>query len=148
MVETMLKFYCADPNIDQLYKAHEDDAGYDIRCAEHTVVIPARESRLIHTKLHVAIPKNFVGIVKPRSGLAVKSGIDVGAGVIDAGYRELVGVLLFNHSDRDFVAEYGDRIAQLVLLPIYHQALYKQVDSLEELESTDRAADGFGSSGK
>lgn len=138
-----LLFHCEAPNLDQLVKAHPTDAGYDIRCAEHTVTIPAREYKLVSTKTSVAIPEGYVGIVKPRSGLALKNGIDVGAGVIDAGYRGEVGVLLFNHSDADFTIKYGDRIAQLVVVKLFDG----EVAAVEALPDSDRQSGGFGSTG-
>lgn len=146
MEKQKLMFHCADPNLDQLVKAHPTDAGYDLCCAEHTALVPARESALIATGVRMAIPVGYVGIVKPRSGLAVKQGIDVGAGVIDAGYRGEVKVLLFNHSDADVQFKYGDRIAQLVVLPIFGGEL-EPVKSPEELPAADRNDKGFGSTG-
>jgi len=75
--------------------------------------------------------------------LAWKNSIDVGAGVIDVDYRGSVGVILFNHSDVDFNITYGDRIAQLILQKIYTP----EVEEVQELDDTERAAGGFGSTG-
>ena len=84
------------------------------------------------------------GIVSaPRSGLAWKHSIDVGAGVIDADYRGPVGVILFNHSDQDFAVKAGDRIAQLIL----ERIVMPDVMEVEDLESTTRGSGGFGSTG-
>lgn len=83
------------------------------------------------------------GRIAPRSGLAAKNFIDVGAGVIDADYRGQVKVLLFNHSDADFVVKEGDRVAQLVLERIYTP----EVVEVQELEESVRGAGGFGSTG-
>ena len=95
-------------------KGSEEAAGYDIASAEDTVV-PAKGKTVVKTGISVAIPEGCYGRIAPRSGLAVKRFIDVGAGVIDADYRGEIGVVLFNHSDEDFVVKSGDRIAQLIL---------------------------------
>lgn len=79
----------------------------------------------------------------PRSGLALKHAIDVGAGVIDADYRGPVGVILFNHSDVDFEVKAGDRIAQMILEKI----VTPEVIEVEDLDSTLRGEGGFGSTG-
>ena len=79
----------------------------------------------------------------PRSGLAWKHSIDVGAGVIDADYRGPVGVILFNHSDQDFAVKAGDRVAQLIL----ERIVTPDVMEVEDLESTTRGSGGFGSTG-
>ncbi|KAK2980663.1 hypothetical protein RJ640_011471 [Escallonia rubra] len=79
----------------------------------------------------------------PRLGLASKHGIDVGAGVIDADYRGPVGVILFNHSDADFEVKVGDRIAQLIIQKI----VTPEVTEVDDLDSTVRGINGFGSTG-
>jgi dUTP pyrophosphatase len=89
-------------------------------------------------------PSDTYGRIAPRSGLAYKKGIDVGAGVIDEDYRGKVGVILFNHSDTEFTAEAGARIAQLIITNISTPDV-AVVDSLPE---SDRGAGGFGSTGK
>ncbi|CAL1701544.1 unnamed protein product [Somion occarium] len=89
-------------------------AGYDLYSAEKKV-IPAHGKALVDTQLSIAVPVGTYGRVAPRSGLASKFMIDTGAGVIDADYRGVVFVLLFNLSDTDFQVEEGDRIAQLIL---------------------------------
>lgn len=84
-----------------------------------------------------------MAIAAPRSGLALKHAIDVGAGVIDADYRGPVGVILFNHFDVDFEVKVGDRIAQLILEKIVTPAVLE----VEDLDSTTRGEGGFGSTG-
>lgn len=94
----------------------------------------------------MAIPIGTYGRLAPRSGLAWKNHIDVGAGVIDADYRGEVKVLLFNFSDQDFTVKRGDRIAQLICEVI----AVPEVDEIgedEELAATQRGAGGFGSTG-
>lgn len=83
------------------------------------------------------------GRVAPRSGLAVKHFLDVGAGVIDCDYRGAVGVVMFNFSDKDFQVTQGDRIAQLIIEKI----AMLDVIQVEDLDDTDRGAGGFGSTG-
>lgn len=82
-------------------------------------------------------------LAAPRSGLALKHSIDVGAGVIDADYRGPVGVILFNHSDADFAVKPGDRIAQMIIEVI----ATPEVAEVEDLDATVRGDGGFGSTG-
>lgn len=105
--------------------------------------VPAHGKEMVKTDLQVEIPDGCYGRVAPRSGLAVKNFIDVGAGVIDQDYRGNVGVVLFNHSETSFDIKKGDRIAQLICEQITHPELV-EVDSLTE---TERGAGGFGSTG-
>ncbi|KAK4390687.1 Deoxyuridine 5'-triphosphate nucleotidohydrolase [Sesamum angolense] len=117
-------------------------AGYDLSSAAETKV-PARGKALIPTDLSIAIPEGTYARVAPRSGLAWKHSIDVGAGVIDADYRGPVGVILFNHSDVDFEVKAGDRIAQLIIEKI----VTPEVTEVDDLDSTHRGSGGFGSTG-
>lgn len=96
----------------------------------------------VKTDIRVAVPLGCYGRVAPRSGLALKNSIDVGAGVIDADYRGNVGVILFNHSDEDFLISRGDRIAQLIPEMIADTELIET-----KLNSTERQEGGFGSTG-
>ena len=123
--------------------SHIGDAGADLS-ASVSAVVPARGRALVPTGLRIALPSGTVGLIWPRSGLAVKSGIDSGAGVIDSGYRGEVKVLLFNHSDSDFKIEPGDRIAQL--LAVKHQTL--NFVSVEKIGESDRGEGGFGHTGE
>ncbi|KAH7931276.1 dUTP diphosphatase [Leucogyrophana mollusca] len=117
-------------------------AGYDLYSAEKKI-IPARGKALVDTQLSIAVPAGTYGRVAPRSGLASKFMIDTGAGVIDADYRGVVFVLLFNLSDQEFKVEEGDRIAQLIVERIYTP----EVLEVEELDETLRGVGGFGSTG-
>ncbi|KAI0285057.1 dUTPase-like protein [Russula aff. rugulosa BPL654] len=117
-------------------------AGYDLYSAEKKV-IPAHGKALIDTQLSIAVPTGTYGRVAPRSGLASKFMIDTGAGVIDADYRGVLFVLLFNHSDVDFTVEEGDRVAQLVIEKIETPSVVE----VDDLEATLRGAGGFGSTG-
>ena len=98
---------------------------------------------MVKTDLSIACPPGTYARIAPRSGLAVKKGIDCGAGVVDADYRGNVGVVLFNFGTEDFVVEVGDRIAQLILEKIN----MAPVVEVEELTETERGAGGFGSTG-
>ena len=120
----------------------EDAAGYDIASAEETVV-PAKGKTVVKTGISIAVPDGCYGRLAPRSGLAVRKYIDVGAGVIDADYRGEIGVVLFNHSEDDFQVKQGDRIAQLILEKIKTPPVKETAD----LPSTVRGQKGFGSTG-
>lgn len=105
--------------------------------------MPGRGKALCKTDIAIAIPEFTYARVAPRSGLAWKNSIDVGAGVIDYDYRGNVGVILFNHSDIDFEVKRGDRIAQLIL----ERISMADVQEVEELNETVRGTGGFGSTG-
>ena len=116
-------------------------AGADVRSKIDTIV-PAHGRVLIPTGMYVAIPEGYEIQVRPRSGLALKKGITVlnTPGTIDADFRNEIGVILFNTSDKDFEVKFGDRIAQIVLNKV-EQINWVEVDELDE---TDRKG-GFGS---
>ena len=117
-------------------------AGYDL-CSAHNCTIPAKGKGLVKTGLSLSFPTGLYARIAPRSGLALKKFIDVGAGVVDADYRGEVGVVLFNHGDQDFEVKMGDRIAQLILERIDTPP----VEEVQALEETVRGAGGFGSTG-
>jgi dUTP pyrophosphatase len=100
----------------------------------------------VPTGIQIALPDGYVGLVHPRSGLAVKHGITVlnTPGTIDSGYRGEIQVILLNTSDQEFVFERGERIAQLVIQN-YEEAKFVEVD---QLPGTERGEGGFGSSGR
>ena len=98
---------------------------------------------MVKTDLSVACPEGTYARIAPRSGLAKKKGIDVGAGVIDADYRGPVGVILFNFGEDDFEIKRGDRIAQMIL----EQVSMVPAIQVESLDDTERGAAGFGSTG-
>lgn len=121
-------------------KGTNDAAGYDLHAA-YDSIIKSRSRGLIKTDISIQIPNKYYGRIAPRSGLTLKYGIDVGAGVIDSDYRGNIGVILFNHSDNDFIIKKGDKIAQLILERIWNPILIE----VDELEDTKRGEDGFGS---
>jgi dUTP pyrophosphatase len=126
-------------------RAHDNDSGLDLYAAEKALIVPgARVS--VGTGLAIAIPEGLAGLVLPRSGLALKHGVTLmnSPGLIDPGYRGEVRILLLNTDQTlDFHVKQGDRIAQLLLVPIA-SASPLQADSLDE---TVRNESGFGSSG-
>ena len=117
-------------------------AGLDLYCAEPVQIQPGGRA-LVRTGISISVPYGCYGRVAPRSGLAVKFGLDVGAGVIDSDYRGEVGVLLFNFGTEQFNAEAGTRIAQLLIEPV----VLAQPVEVAELTATQRGAGGFGSTG-
>ena len=123
-------------------RAHEADAGLDLYAREKTIIC-AKESAIFDTGVHIELPPNTVGMLKSKSGLNVKNGL-LSEGVIDEQYTGSIRVKLYNHSGKDYVVNKGDKISQLVVLPILRPTL-EVVDSLEQ---TERGDNGFGSSGR
>lgn len=123
-------------------RAHDTDAGLDLY-APHSEIVPAHGSALFDTGVHVQLPPNTAGMIKSKSGLNVHHGI-TSEGVVDVGYTGSICVKLYNHSDTAYMVNRGDKISQLVIVPIIIPPL-KLVDSLEESERGDN---GFGSTGR
>ena len=121
----------------------EAAAGADLRAAEEVTLGPG-ERAAVATGLHLEIPPGHVGLVWPRSGLAVRHGLDTLAGVIDSDYRGEVRVVLVNHGTEPVVLARGDRIAQLLIQRV-ERVEFRKVDGLEE---TGRGEGGFGSTGR
>ena len=126
--------------------ATPQSAGMDLRAnIEEPVVLHPMERKLIGTGLHIALPEGYEAQVRPRSGLALKHGITVlnSPGTVDADYRGEVMVLLINLSDKDFVVNDGERIAQMVI------AKHEQGDfiEVEVLDETERGEGGYGHTG-
>lgn len=125
-------------------KAHEADAGYDLRLPEgNEVEVSACHHVLIDTGVHVAIPNGYVGFVKSKSGLNVKSGLRA-EGVIDSEYTGSIMVKMYNDHAVPHLFKPGDKLTQLVILPIPE---VKMVE-VESLEDTERGNGGFGSTGR
>jgi len=135
------------PEAEMPERAHEGDAGYDLRSVER-VDLAAGARALVRTGISVAIPEAYAGLVLPRSGLAVRHGISLvnTPGLIDSGYRGEIQVPLINHDrEETCLIEAGTRIAQLVLVRVA-AAAFAEVEFLES--ATDgRGEGGFGSSG-
>ena len=125
----------------------EYSAGADLyNLSESPVTVPAHKTVLIHTGIAMEIPEGYCGLIFARSGLATKRGLAPAnkVGVIDADYRGEIMVALHNHSDKERTVAGGERIAQIVFAPVAH-ALFAEAESLSD---TERAAGGFGSTGK
>ena len=121
-------------------------AGLDVRAhLTESIVLNPGAFQLIPTGLYVALPEGTELQVRPRSGLAFKHGVTVlnSPGTIDADYRGEIGVLLINHGRKEFIVHDGERIAQLILAR-YERIIWEEA---EELSSTKRGAEGFGSTG-
>ena len=123
-------------------RAYADDAGLDLRSPK-TVIIPARRSEIIDTGVHVEIPRSCAGILMSKSGLNVIYGI-TSTGVIDVGYTGSIKVKLYNNSDSDYLVREGDKISQLLIIPV----VIPEIEVVGELKKTLRGDNGFGSSGK
>lgn len=126
----------------QLIRQHADDAGLDIISAESGLIWPGR-GLTFKTELYIAIPCGSVGIVKARSGLSIRYSVEIGAGVIDSGYRGEVAVKLYNFGITSYHVEKGDRIAQLLIIPIQ----FFPIMEVETLPNGERGNAGFGSTG-
>ena len=123
-------------------KAHEADAGYDLMSPVDTYIYPDCDC-IINTGVHFQIPEGYVGFIKSRSSMNVKHGI-ICEGVIDSGYTGSVVVKLHSLGSEGHRIDKGDKIAQIVFLPVFMPVLH-QVDSLDESE---RGSNGFGSTGR
>ena len=133
-----------DKNAIMPTKAHEVDAGFDLY-APCNVWIPAHGSAVIDTGVHMMIPQGYVGMIKSKSGLNVKDSI-LSEGVVDALYSGSIKAKLYNHSDVEKRFEVGNKITQIVILPI-PQVELEEVEIVEQLGVSERGTNGFGSSG-
>lgn len=131
-----------DPGAYLPERAHDLDAGYDLRSPIRAYV-PPYSSAVIDTGVHVEIPPNHVGMLKSKSGLNVKHDL-TSEGVIDCGYSGSICVKLYNHGQSAYEVNKGDKISQLVIMPIITPAL----EVVEHLDETERGEKGFGSSGR
>ena len=123
-------------------RAKNSDAGYDLYSTVDLPITPtARE--LIPIGIAIEIPEGYYGRIAPRSGLAVRAGVDILAGVVDSGYRDEIKVVIINLGQGLVSISKGDRVAQLIIEKC-HDADWEEV---EELSDSDRGEGGFGSSG-
>lgn len=134
-----------DPALPLPSYAHPSDAGLDLHAADTTTLLPG-ERALVPCGIAVAIPEGHVGLVHPRSGLAVDHGLTVlnAPGTIDAGYRGEVKVLLVNHGAEPVEVRHGQRIAQLLIQSV----VTVDVREVDRLDATARGGGGFGSTGR
>lgn len=131
-----------DPGAYLPERAHDLDAGYDLRSPIRAYVLPY-SSAIIDTGVHIEIPEGYVGMLKSKSGLNVKHDI-TSEGVIDSGYTGSICVKLYNHGQNAYEVNKGDKISQLVIMPIFTPAL----EIVSHLDSTERGNGGFGSTGR
>ena len=123
-------------------RAHATDAGLDIR-AQHEQIVPAHGSAVFRTGVHVELPKGMAGLLVAKSGLNVNHGIE-STGLIDEGYTGEIKVKLYNHSEEDYTVERGDKISQLVIIPVNKEPL----ELVQKFKRSERGNNGFGSTGK
>jgi dUTP pyrophosphatase len=133
-----------DPGLPVPERAHPGDAGADLYAREPVLLAPG-ERATVATGVAVAIPEGYAGLVAPRSGLAARLGVGVvnAPGVVDAGYRGEVKVVLVNHGDEEVTLGRGERIAQLLVVPV-STVEFVEVEALPE---SARGDGGFGSTG-
>jgi dUTP pyrophosphatase len=123
-------------------RTHDTDAGWDLYSSGDQFIMPGRWG-LVDTGISMEIPKGYAGLIWPRSGLAVKKGVDVFAGVIDSGYRGEIKVCLFNSSNLHVEIQKGDRVAQILFQEVPKITMVE----VEDLNGSKRGVGGFGSSG-
>jgi dUTP pyrophosphatase len=131
-----------DPAATVPTRAHPDDAGLDLYSLEDAELLPGK-GNVIRTGIAIAVPFGHVGLVCDRSSLA-KRGLKTAGGVIDAGYRGELGVVLWNISGSPQSVKKGERLAQLLVIPVATPAPVE----VEDLGLTARGAGGFGSTGR
>jgi dUTP pyrophosphatase len=128
-------------------RSRPGDAGYDLSCVEGFTLAPGARA-LVPTGIAIALPPGIAGLVVPRSGLAIRHGVTTlnAPGLIDPNYRGEICVIVHNAGSEAYVAQAGDRIAQLLLVPYWAPA-FAVADELPDGDG-QRGADGFGSSGR
>lgn len=139
---TSLYFKRLDPRATLPTRGSTSSAGLDLYAIEELSILPGKRV-LARTGLAVAVPPGFYGRVAPRSGLAVKNGLDVLAGVIDSDYRGEVCCALLNTGEETLTLEQGSRLCQLII----EQIITPSPQWADELDETTRGAAGFGSTG-
>lgn len=131
-----------DEGAHALSRAHDTDAGLDIRSMESKMV-RAYSTEVFRTGVHIQLPKGTAGLLVSLSGLNIKNDI-TSTGLIDEGYTGEILVKLQNHGSTSYRVEAGDKISQLVVIPV----IYENLIVCSELEESDRAENGFGSTGR
>jgi dUTP pyrophosphatase len=133
-----------DPDLPVPAHAHPGDGGVDLYARESATLHPG-ERAIVPTGVAVAIPEGFAALVTPRSGLAARSGLGVvnSPGLVDSGYRGEIKAILVNLGSETIQIERGERIAQMVVVPVSTQ----EFDIVDELPESSRGAGGFGSTG-
>lgn len=123
-------------------RAHKTDAGLDLYSRE-TKIIPAKGSAIFDTGVHIQLPPNTTGFLKIRNGLNVKHGM-TSESIVDADFTGSIVVKLYNHSNEDYEVKKGDKITQLIIVPI----LTPELNLVTEFEETERGNSDFGSTGR
>lgn len=123
-------------------RGHKTDAGLDLRTPK-AVIVPAYGSVTVDTGVHVALPHGCAGLLVSKSGLNVKHDI-TSTGLIDEGYTGSIVVKIYNHGGEDYVFEAGDKVTQLVVLPVVCEPL----EQVAAFNRTERGDNGFGSTGR
>lgn len=123
-------------------RAHPTDAGLDLRSREKKIIW-GNSAEVFHTGVHIQLPPSCAGLLVSKSGLNVKFNL-TSTGLIDEGYTGEICVKLYNHGTEPYMVEVGDKISQLVVIPVR----YEEVDLVQDLEATERGNNGFGSSGR
>ena len=123
-------------------RAHPTDAGLDIRAMKNGLV-RARHSTVFHTGVHIQLPPGTAGLFVSKSGLMMHHDITA-TGLVDEGYDGEIMVKLFNHGNDDYMVKAGDKIGQLVIMPV----LYEPVQVVNSIEGGQRGSNGFGSTGR
>jgi dUTP pyrophosphatase len=131
-----------DKSLELPSYAHAHDAAFDLRAAEEKILRPSQHT-MVRTGLKMAIPPGHVGLIWDRSGLAAKNAITTMGGVIDAGYRGEISVVMINLGKEDFTVERGMRVAQMLIQPV----MAFPIEEAETLDGTTRGEGGFGSTG-
>ena len=124
-------------------KPNESDAGWDLYASEDAIIEPS-QTQIVGTDIAMAIPEGYVGLIWDRSGMATKRGVHRFAGVIDSGYRGEIKICLWNSSSEHCVINKGDRVAQILFQPVPPLPMIE----VQELQTTSRGKQGFGSSGR
>lgn len=123
-------------------RAHDTDAGLDLR-AWHKTRIPAHGSAIVGTGTHVELPKGCCGLLVSKSGLNTVHDI-TSTGLVDEGFEGEIMVKLYNHGETSYEVEAGDKISQMVVIPVR----YEPVEIVESIQGGDRGSSGFGSTGR
>lgn len=123
-------------------RAHATDAGLDLY-AMHGGVVRARQTATFHTGVHVELPRGTMGILQPKSGLMLTRDL-LTFGIVDEGYDGEILVHMFNLSDEDYSVSAGDKISQMIIVPV----LYEPVEITDEITGGERGSAGFGSTGR
>lgn len=131
-----------DPGAKMPTRAHANDAGLDLYAAENVRIWP-HSWEAVETGTHVAIPKGYVGLLTSKSGLMRHDGMTC-RGTIDADYTGTIQAIMFNHSSQYIEIRKGEKVTQMVILPI----ITPELELVDEMEETERGDGGFGSTGR